>query len=760
MLTVEKRNKEIVSFDKKKIEQAIIKCINEVGKATKDKKTIATLISMQIETKHKDDLVPLPIETIQDEVEKLLMDFGLDEEAKAYILYRDNRRKIRELNSDIYERLQKQIGNILATKDIINSNANVDEGSFSGRNNKVMGEVLKQYALDNLMSETTKNNHLNGVIYQHDLDNYSNGMFNCLVVDFEDLYKNEHGFKTRNGDVREPSNIMSFMQLVAVVFQAQSQCQFGGIASAKIDYEGAPYVHKSFIKNFKDALIDILELDDHEVEECMKEYSDLKIGNEDILKDDKLKRCYDVALRHTIRDTKQACESLFHNLNTLESRPGSQVPFTSINFGLDTSEEGRLVSKSLLEASIDGIGHLHRTSIFPISIFKLKGGINRYPNDPNYDLFQLALKSMSIRIYPNIANLDCPIDNGSTKKDEAFCTMGCRTQTGFDINGLGDTMTGRGNIAPATINLVDLGIRHGICLGERKEADVEGFFKELDQRIDECVDSLLDRYEYIASQKARSAYFTYENGLVKNTLGRKLRPDEEVRECVKHGTLAIGFHGMAETCYAMFGKTHTHDEEVRKFAYKIVKRIREKADKNKEKYSLNFSCYATPAEGLCSTLRDKMVSKYGIIKGVTDREFLSNSYHIPVYDNISVAEKLKLESPFAQLCNGGNITYVELQSSVRNNLKALEDIVNYACNQGVRYLAINIPIDTCNQCGYSNEINDKCPVCGSDDIERLRRVTGYITKDYHNFNKGKIAETEARVKHSNYREDYGSKEND
>lgn len=227
MLTVEKRNKEIVSFDKKKIEQAIIKCINDVGKATKDKKTIATLISMQIETKHKDDLVPLPIETIQDEVEKLLMEFSLDEEAKAYILYRDNRRRIRELNSDVYERLQKQIGNILATKDIINSNANVDEGSFSGRNNKVMGEVLKQYALDNLMSETTKNNHLNGVIYQHDLDNYSNGMFNCLVVDFEDLYKNEHGFKTRNGDVREPSNIMSFMQLVAVVFQAQSQCQFG-----------------------------------------------------------------------------------------------------------------------------------------------------------------------------------------------------------------------------------------------------------------------------------------------------------------------------------------------------------------------------------------------------------------------------------------------------------------------------------------------------------------------------------------------------
>lgn len=758
-MQVVKRNGTIQKYEENKI----IEAIRKGAKASNSyfDYSVALNIAKQITSEFENEEF-IFIEDIQDAVENQLMINNMTSIAKEYILYRDKRRREREQNAETYEKLQSNIQSILNLQDIINSNANVDEGSFSGRNNKVMGEVLKEYSLNNLMNETTANNHREGLIYQHDLDNFANGMFNCLTVDFTDLFENEHGFKTRNGDVREPSNIMSFMQLVAVVFQAQSQCQFGGIASAKIDYEAAPYVHKSFIKNFKDALIDVNgyfeESDMVLADIIMKQYEDiLQLGNKYALPEEMWKY-YEIAKRHTEKDTKQACESLFHNLNTLESRPGSQVPFTSINFGTDTSAEGRLVTKALLEASLDGIGSFHRTSIFPISIFKLKKGINRYPEDPNYDLYQLALKSLSHRIYPNIAMLDCPIDAGFNSPDEQFCTMGCRTQTGFDINGLGNTMTGRGNIAPATINLVDIGIQHGICLNQREQADEEGFFNTLEQRIDECIQSLLDRYEYIASQKARSAYFTYENGLIKNTLGRKLRPDEEVRECVKHGTLAIGFLGMAETCYAMFGETHTNNEKVRAFAYKVVNRIRERADMAKNEYKLNFSCYATPAEGTCSTLRDKMVKKYGIIEGVTDREFLSNSYHIPVYDKISIAEKLKIEAEFAQLCNGGNITYVELESSIRNNLDALEDIVEYAAKVGVRYLAINIPIDTCNDCGYSDEINENCPKCGSNNIERLRRVTGYITKDYHNFNKGKIAETESRVKHSNTYEDYNKKE--
>lgn len=752
-MKVIKRNGNVENFDLEKIKNAINKAMNSVNEFDE---SILNKITKDVYEEIKDEEL-IKIEEIQDAVENILIKNNLSSIAKEYILYRDKRRRVRENQSRMYEESQKEIENIMALKNIENANANVDEGSFSGKNAKVQGYFLKEWASNNLMSETTAYNHRNGIIYQHDLDNYASGMHNCLTVDFTDLYENEHGFKTRNGDVREPSNIMSFMQLVAVVFQAQSQCQFGGIASAKIDYEAAPYVHKSFVKNFKDALMDIYDLNENQINDLIKFYDNkLKIGNKDKLLEEH-KKIYDVALRHTIRDTKQACESLFHNLNTLESRAGSQVPFSSINFGTDTSEEGRLVTKSLLEASMDGVGKLHRTSIFPISIFKLKAGINRYPKDPNYDLYQLALKSLSERIYPNIAMLDCPIDSGSVKPDEQFCTMGCRTQTGYDINGLGDTMTGRGNICPATIILTDLGIRHGICLGERDKGDFEGFFEELDQRIEECIQSLLDRYEYIASQKARSAFFTYENGLMKNTLGRKLKPNEEVRECVKHGTLAIGFHGIAETCYAMFGYTHTNHQDARDFAYRIVKRIREKADEAKDKYQLNFSCYATPAEGLCSTAREKMVKKYGIIKGVTDRDFLTNSYHIPVYDNISIKDKISIEAPFAQLCNGGNITYIEIQSSIRNNLEALEDIVEYAASVGVRYLAINLPIDTCNNCGYQDEINDKCPVCGSDDIERLRRVTGYITKDYRNFNKGKIAETESRVKHSGNKEDYDRK---
>lgn len=750
-----KRTGKIEDFNLDKISKAIENSFNDCAETMPSELPLFVKDVLEVLYKNNE---PIHIETIQDIIESILMNKGYSKVAKNYILYRDRRRQIREFNANSYENLIKNVDAILTLKGIENSNANVDEGSFSGRNNKVMGEVLKKFTLENLVTEQTAKNHNDGKIYIHDLDNYACGMFNCLIVDFTDLYKNHHGFKTRNGDVREPSNIMSFMQLVAVVFQAQSQCQFGGVASSKIDYEAAPYVHKSFIKNFKDALIDIHGVTDEQADVLMKHYGDkLRLGNKDCLSDND-KYIYNVALRHTEKDTKQACESLFHNLNTLESRPGSQVPFTSINFGTDTSFEGRMVIKALLESSLDGIGNLHRTSIFPISIFKVKKGINRYPGDPNYDLYKLALESLSKRIYPNIANLDSPIDNGSMKPDEQFATMGCRTQTGPDVNGLGDTITGRGNLAPSTINLVDIGIRYGICLGERETADFDGFFKELDNMLIQCRDSLLDRYEYIASQKARSAFFTYTNGLVKNTLGRTLEPDEEVRECVKHGTLAIGFLGIAETCYAMFGYTHTEHEDAYRFAEKIVKRIREFADESKDAYKLNFSCYASPAEGTCSTLRDKLVKRYGVIKGVTDREFITNSYHIPVYDNISIYKKILLEAPLAQMCNGGNITYVELESSIKNNLDALEDIVEFGLSSGVRYLAINTPIDTCNNCGFSGELDNECPVCESEDIERLRRVTGYISKDYRNFNKGKIAETETRVKHNNLYEDYGKED--
>lgn len=432
-----------------------------------------------------------------------------------------------------------------------------------------------------------------------------------------------------------------------------------------------------------------------------------------------------------------------------ESRAGSQVPFTSINFGTDTSPEGRLVSKSLLQASINGIGKFNKTSIFPISIFKYKKGVNDKPGTPNYDLKQLALESLSKRIYPNICNVDISHQTiKATCPDEEMATMGCRTALGYDINGMGWKRGGRGNISPITMNLVELGIKNGICLGERQEADLEAFWKDLDDLLHLAEKGLLDRYEWICQQKAKNAFFMYENGTMKNTLNRKLSPQEEVRECMKHNTLALGYIGVAEMCKALFGEHHGESEEAYEFAYSVVEKIYDFTSECTKVHGLNFSCYATPAESTCMTLATKLKSRYGIIEGVTDRDYITNSHHVPVYYDIPIIEKINKEAPFSKLATGGNIMYVELESTFVNNLEAIETIIDYAMDNDVAYFAINFPIDTCGECGYSDEIKDNCPKCGGDNIERLRRVTGYLTTDYNNFNKGKISEVHDRVKHS------------
>lgn len=427
----------------------------------------------------------------------------------------------------------------------------------------------------------------------------------------------------------------------------------------------------------------------------------------------------------------------------------SQVPFTSINFGTDISPEGRLVTKSLLEASIDGIGKLHRTSIFPISIFKYKKKVNGLPGTPNYDLYQLAIKSLSKRIYPNIVNCDFSLYPETDNPAEEMMTMGCRTMLGWDRHGLGFNRMGRGNITPVTLNLPMLGVKHGICTGEREVADLDAFYEDFYEQLKIAEKGLMDRWEWIASQKSQSGYFAHANGIFKNTLGRKLELDEEVRESLKHGSLALGYCGLAECCKALFGKTHGEDDKVYEFALDLITRIKKYCDEASERNDMNFSCYATPAESTCMTFRNKIVDRYGVIEGVSDREYITNSHHIPVYQNISIIDKLKKEAPFGKLATAGNITYVEIDSSIQNNPKAIEKIINTAMELDIPYLAINFPIDTCMNCGYSGEINvDNCPACHHDNIERLRRVTGYITTDYSKFNKGKIAEVEDRVKHS------------
>lgn len=445
---------------------------------------------------------------------------------------------------------------------------------------------------------------------------------------------------------------------------------------------------------------------------------------------------------------KQAAQSLYHNLNTLESRAGSQIPFTSINLGTDTSPEGRKVSIWLLEASLDGIGKNHLTPIFPISIWKNKDGVNAKPGDPNYDIKQLAIKSLSHRIYPNIVNCDFTQNiEEPGNPDTEMATMGCRTMLGYDRNGLGYSKVGRGNVCPVTINLPKIGIKHGICLGEREKADLVGFWEELDEILKLTETALVDRFYHICKQDVRSATFMYQNGTIADSEAALARG---VYEAMKHGTLAIGYIGIAEMCRALFGMDHADDDKVWEFAIKVVARISDYAKEASDRHSLNFSCYATPAENLCKTYAQALKKEFGEIKDITDRNYLTNSHHVSVWKEVSIYKKLEIEAPFCKYPTGGNITYVELESAIMQNQKAIEDIIDYAMFLDIPYLAFNFPIDTCLKCGYQGEIDYNCPVCGNTNIQRLRRVTGYLSTDYRNFNEGKIKEVLDRVKHSKY----------
>lgn len=457
---------------------------------------------------------------------------------------------------------------------------------------------------------------------------------------------------------------------------------------------------------------------------------------------------YNQAYFDLMCEGKQSAQSLYHNLNTLESRAGSQIPFTSINFGTDTSTEGKLVSKWLMAASLDGIGKYHLTPIFPISIFKYKSGVNAHNGDPNYDIKKLAIKSLSRRIYPNIVNCNF---SGNIEEpgnpDTEMATMGCRTMMGYDRNGLGYSKLGRGNVCPTTINLPKLGIKHGICLGERDTADLDGFWEELDEVLHLTEMSLVDRFYHVCKQSVASAKFMYGNGTIADYDKASYKG---IYEAMKHGTLAVGYIGIAEMCQALFGKDHSEDDEVWKFALSVVKHIYDFCVEASEKHGLNFSCYATPAENLCRTYATALKKEFGVIPKVTDREYITNSHHVPVWQKVSIYRKLELEAPFCKYPTGGCITYIELESSIMKNEKAVEDIIDYAMSLDIPYLAFNFPIDSCLKCGYQGEIGYNCPKCGNTEIQRLRRVTGYLTTDYRNFNAGKIKECLDRVKHSNY----------
>ena len=744
-MNVTKRDGRKVPFDKNKIKLAVLKSFLDIdGEETSYAKDKAREIANYIESLNKD----LNVEEIQDIVVNKLMASSRKDVATHYVEYRYLHKMVR----DRYNHLIKAVAEKLTASNVQNQNANVDEHSFGGRMGEANDIVMKQYALDYCMSEMAKNNHLNNEIYIHDLNSYAVGMHNCLSIPFDDLLAN--GFNTRQTDVRGAQSINTAFQLVAVIFQIQSLQQFGGVSATHIDWTMVPYVRKSFYKHYIDGLKYINKVNEVDIERAKQWIKEHNPGINDpyfIIPNEP----YKYALDMTEREAKQAVEGMYHNLNTLQSRSGNQLPFSSINYGTCTLPEGRMVTRALLNASIEGTGSLHKTSIFPCGIFQMMKGVNREPGDPNYDLYRLALKSTAQRLYPNYANVDWSGNAGYDINDPRtyFSTMGCRTANGWDVNGFGQLKDGRGNICPVTIIMPTLAkmCYDQACLdiaamgATQEEIDscaVNRFMKLLDQKIHEAKDMLLERFEWICNQSPDAAKFMYENGTMAGYI-----PEEGIRSALKHGTIVIGQLGLAETLQILIGCDHTEQRGM-ELAKRIEQLFKDRCAEFKKEYSLNFGVYYTPAENLCYTAMKKFKDKYGEIPNVSDREFFTNSMHVPVWKEIDPFEKIDIESQLTGYSSAGCITYVELDAGVKNNLEALETIVNYAMDKDIPYFALNTPCDTCLRCGYTDEMNDECLVCGHKEVQHLRRVTGYLTGDYKTaFNLGKQQEVEMRVKH-------------
>ncbi len=749
-----KRDGKIANFDPEKITDAIAKAglVTEEFKYDRAKQLSEKALKRAADTiKQRTPSV----EQIQDIVEQILMESAFKKTAKEYITYRQERNRVREAKSNlmnIYKTIA--IADASEDSDVKRSNANVDGNSAMGKMLQFGAEGSKIFAKTLLMKPEYAKAHDDGEIHVHDLDFYATGTLTCCQTDPLQLFA-DGGFNTGHGHLRTPNSIGSYGALAAIILQANQNEQHGGQSIPNFDYAMAPGVNKSFRKALNRAIRQYNRFSGNK-ELTVKIPENLEYGDEKALK--KLKLPADIiesANEDVERQTFQAMEGFIHNLNTMHSRAGAQVPFTSINFGTDTTEAGRLVSKCLLEATEDGLGH-GETPIFPISIFKVKEGVNYNPEDPNYDLFKKSMEVSAKRLFPNFVFIDAPFNLKDYKPGDyrtEIATMGCRTRVFGSIfpesNGIS---TGRGNLSFTTINLVRLGIKHGIALGERKEADWSGFYKELDEKMDLVAGELLERYEFQANQHVRNFPFLMGEG---NWFGsEKLGWNDTLHNVIKHGTLSIGFIGLAECLVAMTGKHHGEDEESRELGLDIITHMRERCDEYSKKYKLNFTLLATPAEGLAGRFTKIDRREYGAIKNVCDRDYYTNSFHVPVYYPIGAFEKIEIEAPYHALCNAGHITYIELDGNPSDNIEAFEAVIRKMKESGIGYGSVNHPVDRDPVCGYSGIIEgDRCPSCGRKEsegdvaFERLRRITGYLVGSLERWNDGKKAEEHDRVKH-------------
>ena len=599
--------------------------------------------------------------------------------------------------------------------DLKNSNANINGLSVQGKLQQIANEASKIYALKNLVNKKAAKAHMDGDIHIHDLDYYATKTTTCTQIDLGEMLKN--GIWNEHGYIRPPKSIETAGQLAAVVLQSHQNQQHGGQSYANFDFDLAPYVLLSVERN-KKHLINDIELTGARWESVLSA-------------EDLEERAWEI----TERETLQAMEGFVHNINTMHSRGGGQVVFASVNFGMDTSRAGRMVSKCLMQAQANGLGH-GETPIFPILIVKLKEGVNYNPEDPNYDIFQMSLKVTAKRLFPNWVFEDAPFnaDYGDDPKD-ACATMGCRTRLFNDVYGK-NTSRKRGNASFTSINLPRIGIE--------ANHDINKFYQLLDEKLELVHDQLLERFEYQCKATVDEFRYMAEN----NTQYEDFKATGNIRDAIKHSSLSIGFIGLAETLVALIGKHHGESEEAQKLGLEIVKHMRDFCDKKKEEEKLNWSLLATPAEGLAGRFTKIDREKYGEIKGVTDRDYYTNSSHVPVYYPISAFDKIDIEAPYHALENAGHIAYIELDGDPTNNLEALEQIVRHMKEKGIGYGAINHPVDTCEDCGYSGIMNNKCPMCGSTNIQQLRRITGYLVGTLSRWNPGKKAEEHDRVKHN------------
>ncbi|MDR1209812.1 MAG: anaerobic ribonucleoside triphosphate reductase [Clostridiales bacterium] len=710
------------------------------------------------------------VEEIQDIVERVLIDADLADAAKRYILYRAERTRAREMNTRIMKTYEEITARPSAESDIKRDNANIDGDTAMGVMLKYGSEGAKIFNEMYILKPEHAAAHNAGDIHIHDFDFYTLTT-TCCQIDAQKLFRG--GFSTGHGFLREPNSISSYAALACIAVQSNQNDQHGGQSIPNFDYAMADGVRKTFAKRYRRSLIHALEIVSGDTPDAARFVNDTaaalsaegfapRLSSDEAydsreaellearFPDETVRRCQTLARRYAIEETRaetfQAMEALIHNLNTMHSRAGAQVPFSSINYGTDTSPEGRLVIENLLLATEAGLG-FGETPIFPIQIFKVKEGVNYSEGDPNYDLLKLSFRVSAKRLFPNYAFLDSPFNlkyytPGKPETEAAY--MGCRTRVVSNVHDpTREVVSGRGNLSFTSVNLPRLAILSG--------GSTDEFFGRLDDIMNLCVEQLLERFAIQCRKKARNFPFMMGNGIWLDSDG--LKPDDEIGGVLRHGTLTVGFIGLAEALKALTGAHHGESEEARRLGLELVGRMRERIDEESDKRKLNFSLLATPAEGLSGRFVRIDRKRFGAIDGVTDRDYYTNSFHVPVYYPISAGAKIAIEAPYHELTNGGHITYVELDGDPSQNLEAFETVIRSMKEHGVGYGSINHPLDRDPVCRYTGVIGDVCPKCGrseSDGVkfERIRRITGYLVGTLDRFNDAKRAEEGDRVKHS------------